>query len=62
MIPSLASLHDKLASIDAACVGVHGLNYGGRVTLIQALAAEAVIELNKLCLKDIDDVTKKECV
>ena len=62
LIPSLASLHDKLSGIDAACVAVNGLNYGSRITLIQSLAADAAIELNRLCLKDIDEVTKKECV
>ena len=62
MIPELVALHDLLTSIDAACVGATEINFRVRIMQIQALAADAVLEVNKLCLKDIEATNKKECV
>ena len=64
LIPTLTALNDHLTGIDEACRDMNGINYGGRIKLIRALAQNAILEVNKLCMKDIErvELKQKECV
>lgn len=62
LIPTLTALNDHLSGIDEACRDMNGLNYGGRIKLIRCLVANSILEVNKLCMKDIENIKQKECI
>lgn len=60
LIPTLTALNDHLTGIDEACRSTDMTNYAGRMKLIRALANNAMLEVNKLCMKDIERVELKQ--